>query len=63
MMNDAYIDEEMMYQTIIKFYIWSKEALVAFEKVLSKLNSHICRLQLILKYSCRVCQGSLHPSW
>jgi hypothetical protein len=41
-MNDAYVDEEMTYQTIIKFHIWSKEELVAFEKVLSKLNSHVC---------------------
>lgn len=41
-MNDAYVDEKMTYRTIIKFHIWSKEELVAFEKVLSKLNSHIC---------------------
>lgn len=44
-MNDAYVDEDkkwMTYRTIIKFHIWSKEELVAFEKVLGELNSHIC---------------------
>jgi hypothetical protein len=54
MMNDAYIDEEMTYRTIIKFHIWSKEELVAFKKVLSKLNSHICGRSWSIAIECAI---------